>query len=109
MLKKIISILLIISGLSTFVVAVYYPVNATTVSFSLKMIFFLLLFTDAVCYFVATWGILKNKKWLFPWTVALLVINILGLIFDDIGAIDITYGIFNFLILVLVIYNHQKN
>ncbi|HOE15551.1 MAG TPA: hypothetical protein PLH82_02700, partial [Candidatus Paceibacterota bacterium] len=63
----------------------------------------------AICYFVAAWGILKNKKWLFPWTVALLIVNILALIFDDIGVIDISYGIFNFLILALVIYSYRKN
>ena len=109
MLKKIIIISLIISGLSTSVVAVYYPINTVSISLALRLMFFLLLFADAICYFVAAWGILKNMKWLFPWTVALLVVNILALIFDDIGIIDLAYGIFNLLILILVVYYHRNN
>ena len=107
-LKKFLVLILVLLGLLTLAVAVYYPINTTSISLALRVMFFLLLSADAICYFVAAWGILINKKWLFPWTVALLVVNILALIFDDIGAIDLAFGVFNILILILVIYYNRK-
>lgn len=107
-LKKFLILILVLLGLLTLTVAVYYPINTTSISLTLRLMFFLLLSADAICYFVAAWGILISKKWFFPWTVALLVVNILALIFDDIGIIDLAYGVFNLLILILVIYYNRK-
>lgn len=105
--SKILVILLILSGIGTLLAAAGYPIYNPSLALNLRLIFFFLLFADAVCYFVAAWGANKNIKWLYPLTIALLVINALGLIFDDIGLVDISFSLFNILILIILIYNHR--
>ncbi len=105
---KILAILLTLSGLGTLAVGIRYSFFGPDILLTLKIIFFALLFADAICYFGAAWGVLKNIKWLFPLTIALLIVNALGIIFDDIGLVDILAFLVNVIILVLVIYNHNK-
>jgi uncharacterized membrane protein len=107
-MKKIPTILLTLFGLGTLAVAIRYSFFGPEIALNLKIIFFALLFADAVCYLIAAWGMWKNIKWIYPLTVALLVVNALAIIFDNIGLIDILAFLVNVIILVLVIYNHNK-
>jgi len=106
-MKKILTILLALFGLGTLAVTVNYIFFGPEIPLALKVIFFALLFADTVCYFGAAWGVWKNIKWIYPLTIALLVVNALGLIFDDIGLVDILVAIFNIFVLVLLVYNRK--
>ena len=108
LLQKILVALFILVGLAVAAVAIRYSIFATTVALNLRLIFFAILFADAICFFVAAWGVAKNIKWLYPLTIALLVVNALGLIFDDIGFADIAATAINILLLILLIVNHRK-
>lgn len=65
------------------------------------------LFFAITPYFVVAWGVAKNVKWLYPLTTALLIVNALGTIFDDVGVIDVVFMVANTLILILLL-NYRK-
>jgi hypothetical protein len=106
--KKLLTVLLIVVGMAVLAVAVRYTFWPLDISLTLKIIFFVLLGGDAICYFVAAWGVAKNVKWLYPFTIALLVINTLGAIFDDIGLADIIASGINIVLLIMLIYVYKK-
>jgi len=107
-MKKILAVLLSLVGAGVLAVAINYTFFGPDLPLVLRLIFFFLLFADAVCYFVAAWGIFKKIKKIYPLTIALLVINALGIIFDDIGFVDIATAGVNIVIIILLIYDHQK-
>lgn len=107
-MKKILTILLSLMGAGVLAVAVRYTFWGPDIPLVLRLIFFFLLFADAVCYFVAAWGVAKNIKKIYPLTIALLIINVFGTIFDDIGFVDIAAAAINIIIIILLVYNHRK-
>lgn len=109
LIRSILAIFLVLFGLGTVVVAINYTFFSPDILLVLRLVFFFLLLTDAVCYFVAAWGVAKNIKWVYPLTIILLIVNILGLIFDDFGLIDASAAVVNIIILVLLVYNHKKS
>jgi len=108
LIEKILTVSFVLVGLGVLAVAVNYTFFGPDIPLVLRVIFFSLLFTDAICYFVAAWGVWKNIKWLYPLIIALLAINIIGIIFDDIGFVDIAAAVYNVILLVLLIHNHNK-
>lgn len=102
-MRKLIIALLVIAGLATLAVGIYFPIQAISVPLSIRLIFSGLMVLDAIAYFVVSWGIYKEIKWLFYPTVVLLAINILALAFDNIGWADFVFGFYN-LILILLIF-----
>jgi hypothetical protein len=107
LLRSFLIALLSIMGVAVSAVAVGYPLLNSEISTNVVLAISVLMGADAVCYFVATWGVAKKIKWLYPPTVVLLVVNILGAIFDDIGVVDIIFVMVNALILILLL-NYQK-
>lgn len=107
MVKKILTALLIAMGLAVLAVVVGYPLLNGEIPANVIWIISVLMGADAICYFVAAWGVAKNVKWLYPLTTALLIVNALGAIFDDIGVIDVIFMVANTLILILLL-NYRK-
>jgi len=108
-LNKIIFYLLLIAGIFTLAAGIYYPINASSVSTSIRAILAVLLVFDAIFYFIGAWGIYKNIKSLFWPTLIILTLNIIAGFFDDIGIIDIGFIFYNILILLLIIKGSELN
>jgi hypothetical protein len=106
--NQVLAVFLTTMGLAVLAVALRYTFWGPDISLVLQLIFFFLLFADAVCYFVAAWGVRRGKKWVCPFTIALLVVNILAAIFDDIGLADIVVMGFNLLMLVMLFYSKKE-
>jgi len=106
-MKRILTLILTFLGLAIVAVVVGYPLLDAEIPENVIWIISLLMGADAICYFVAAWGVAKNVKWLYPLTTALLIVNTLGAIFDDIGVIDVVFMVTNTLILVLLL-NYRK-
>jgi hypothetical protein len=96
-------------GLGVLAAGTFYAVEPEMASLPIRLIFLFLLLADAVCYFVAAWGVCRDIKWVYPLAVILLIINTLALIFDNIGVIDLSVAAFNILLLILLIINHKKS
>lgn len=107
LLRSFLIALLSIMGVAVSAVAVGYPLLNSEISANVVLIISVLMGMDAVCYFIAAWGVAKNMKWLYLPVIFLLVINILGAIFDDIGVIDVVFVVANILTLTFL-YNYQK-
>lgn len=95
-------------GFAVLTVAVRYTFWSPDISPILKTIFFILLGGDAVCYFVAAWGVRRGVKWTYLFTIGLIVINILAAIFDDVGLTDLVAAGINILMLVMLFYGNRK-
>lgn len=108
-LPKIIATILILSGLGILAAAIFYALEPEMASLKIRLIFLALLTADAICYFIAAWGVQRSIKRLYFWTLALLSINFIALIFDDTGVIDLTVAGLNLLLLVMVILNFKLN
>ena len=106
-MKKILTVLLIMMGLGILAAATFFAIEPEMVSLVILLVFLALLLIDAICYFVAAWGISKGVKWLYWPTIGILGINISGLVFDNIGFVDISVALFNILILILLIVYHK--
>ncbi len=107
LLKSILTILLSAMGLAVLAVVVGYPLLNGEIPANVIWLISVLMGVDAICYFVAAWGVAKNVKWLYPLTTALLIVNALGAIFDDVGVIDVVFMVANTLILILLL-NYRK-
>lgn len=112
-LNKIVTTLLIIAGVFTLIAGIYFPINATFVPNIVRVVLAILLIIDAVCYFIVGWSVSKKIKRIFWPTVILLIINILGFIFDDFGALTfgaltILASFYNLVILVLIILKFKR-
>lgn len=108
LLRNVLIVLLGVMGFAVLAVAVRYTFWGPEIALVLRLIFFFLLFTDAVCYFVAAWGVRRGKKWVYTFTIALLAVNILAVIFDDIGLVDIVAMGFNLLMLIMLFYSKKE-
>lgn len=97
--------LFLLAGLGTACIAVYYVVVTSNqnLSLSIRFVFGLLIGLDALFYFLAAWGLYRKAKWVYNFALALIAINILGLVFDDFGLADMLAGLFNLLLGVLLI------
>jgi len=107
LIKNLLIILLSLSGLAILAMVAFWALEGEMASRLILLVFLTLMLFDAIGYFVAAWGVCRNIRKLYPWTLALLTINIIALIFDQIGVIDLTVGGINLLLLILVIYNHK--
>ncbi len=94
-------------GLAVLAVVVGYPLLNREIPANVIWLISLLMGADAICYFVVAWGVAKNVKWMYPLTTALLIVNALGTIFDDVGVIDVVFMVANTLILILLL-NYRK-
>jgi len=107
LLRNTLITLLVLMGLAVLAVVVGYPLLNGEIPTNVIWLISVLMGADAICYFVAAWGVAKNIKWLYPLTTALLIVNALGVIFDDIGVIDVIFMVANTLILILLL-NYRK-
>lgn len=105
MMRILLYYLLGIFGVVILVSAMFFMVTNTHVMFLIRLIMASILFLDAICYFVAAWGIAKNIRWIENLTVFLLAINALGVIFDDIGFYDILTLVSNIILLFMLIFH----
>jgi hypothetical protein len=97
-LKNLLSALFFLAGLATLVIGIYYTVQTTNLAFIIRFIFAALLGLDAIFYFIAAWGIYKKINWIYIPALVLLVVNVLGLIFDDFGLADALFAIFSIIL-----------
>ena len=107
-LMRPLAYLLILLGLGVLAAAAGYPIYNPTVPLNWRLVLSLFLLADAACYFTAAWEVLKGIKWLSLPTMALLTINALAVIFDDIGLPDIIFLALNTSALALLIYSKKK-
>jgi len=108
--NKITAILLAFGGLFTLTAGIYFFARSASVPITIRTIFLLLLVVDAILYFVASWVVAKKIKRFFYAVVLLLSINIIALIFDDVGLVDLLAGFYNLiLIILLAIYFKIEN
>lgn len=108
-MNKIIIALLVVFGLFTLMAGIYFPISATAAPLTIRLVFLSLLLIDAILYFIAAWGIGRKIDLLFYPTIMLLALNILGLIFDDLGWINLGAGVYNLLIIILLIANRRQS
>lgn len=109
MMKKIISVLLAFLGILTLIAGIYYYMNNPTVDQTTRIILSSLFVADAILYLAASWGVFKKIRWLFWPTIALLAVNILALVFDDIGWVDLSAGFYNLIIIILLLTSVGKD
>lgn len=79
-----------------------------SVPITIRTIFLLLLTLDAILYFVASWVVAKKIKRFFYAVIFLLSINIIALIFDDVGLVDLLAGFYNLMLIILLAINLKK-
>lgn len=109
MMKKIISVLLAFFGILTLITGIYYYANTPLIDKTIRTIMFSLFVADAIFYLAASWGVFKKIRWLFWPTIALLAVNILALVFDDIGWVDLSAGFYNLIIIILLLTSVGKD
>lgn len=107
-MKKVLAALFIIMGLMILAVMAFFAIEPEMTSLPVLLTFLALFVIDAICYFVAAWGVSKNIKRLYWPTIAVLGINILALVFDNIGIVDISVALYNILLLILFIINMRR-
>ncbi|OPZ23677.1 MAG: hypothetical protein BWZ03_00423 [bacterium ADurb.BinA186] len=102
-LNKIIAILLAPVGLLTLVAGFYFFVNTQSAPVVIRWIFVSLMTLDAILYFVASWAIFRKIRWFYYPAIFLLAINMIALVFDDVGLVDLVVGFYNAILIVLVL------
>jgi len=75
----------------------------TQVSFILAILFFI----NAGIFFCLFWLINRKKNWAYYFAVFFLSVNILFIIFDQVGLIDISVLVLDVLLLGLLIINRK--
>lgn len=102
-LKRLLAILFVLSGLAVFVSAILYPILNPNLPIATRLIISSAIIADAFCYFIAAWSVTRSIKWLYLFTIVLLIVNAIGIIFDEVGMYDILASAFNILLLGLFV------
>lgn len=101
-------ILILLTGGIGIVLAILYPLSQTSLGISTRLIVTSFLMIDAICYFVAAWGVHRRIKWIYALSIALFLANALATIFDEIGVYDVLASILNIILLVLLVTDNKK-
>lgn len=107
-LHHLLIFLLALTGVGLLVLAVFYYQTQTNIATNVRAIIAGLFFLDAIFYFVVAWGVCRKIKWLYWCGIALVAVNAVAIIFDDIGFYDIIASLINIPLLIMLISDRKQ-